>query len=99
MDGATLLQAEYVTSPKRARTFDVPILIVSYSRPQDVAVCLRALSRSAMEPKFEVFVAENAGSAAFDALLAELLTDSGPCVAASPDDVNLMSPVAVRQRQ
>src|SRR5579862_1295026 len=61
-------------------TFDVAVLIVSYARPQDVATCLRALSRLARKPAIEVFVAENGGPAAFDALVAELTGDRSPCV-------------------
>ena len=80
----------------RTCDFDVPIVIVSYGNPQSVVTCARALSRLATEPKHEIFVAENAGAAAFDALAAELLADSGPCVAASPADT---TPIATSVRQ
>ena len=78
--------------------FDVPIVIVSYGKPDKVVTCARALSRLATEPRYEVFVAENAGPAAFDSLATELLADSGRCVVASRPDVAPVSPVSVRQR-
>jgi N-acetylglucosaminyl-diphospho-decaprenol L-rhamnosyltransferase len=57
----------------------IPIIIVSYRNPGDVAECLSALSRVTAEPKFDVFICENGGSAAFDALIASLSAANGPC--------------------
>jgi GT2 family glycosyltransferase len=47
------------------------VAIVSYGRPTDVVACLAALARSSCAG-FEVVVVENAGAAAFDALVAAL---------------------------
>lgn len=98
-DGETLVQTERASPASQFARFDVPILIVSYARAQDVAACLRALARLAPKPTYEVFVAENAGPAAFEALVSELAGGSGPCVAASPADASLLCPIAVRQRR
>jgi N-acetylglucosaminyl-diphospho-decaprenol L-rhamnosyltransferase len=92
------VQAERASPAQSVQSFEVPILIVSYSRPQDVAACVRALARMAIKPRFELFVAENGGAAAFDALLSELAGDGGPCVEAAATGGSLVSPIAVRHR-
>jgi N-acetylglucosaminyl-diphospho-decaprenol L-rhamnosyltransferase len=97
--GGIVAQAGCDSPSGVAPSFDVPILIVSYSRPQDVAACLRALSRMATEPRFEVFIAENGGPAAFDALVSELIADAGPCVDTTPEDANLGQLIAARHRR
>ncbi len=98
-DAETLAPTERATPAPQSAGFDVPIVIVSYARAQDVAACVRALARLATKPTFEVFVAENAGPAAFDALVSELAGPSGPCVAAAPADADLVCPIAVSQRR
>lgn len=63
----------------------VAILIVGFRNPQDVRACLGALSRSAPEPGFDIFVCENGGRESFHELF-EVLTDPlGPCSAVSND--------------
>jgi GT2 family glycosyltransferase len=57
----------------------VPILIVAYRNVDDMVCCLHALRRARVTPAFEVFVCENGGADAYQALVAALLTDSGPC--------------------
>lgn len=58
---------------------DVVVVIVGFRNPDDVADCLRALAYSYPEPRFDVFIAENGGAAAVDALGAVLAADGGPC--------------------
>jgi N-acetylglucosaminyl-diphospho-decaprenol L-rhamnosyltransferase len=57
----------------------IPIIIVSYRNPNDVAECLSALSQLTADPAFDVFVCENGGSAAFDTLISSLSEADGPC--------------------
>src|SRR5690348_8790730 len=78
--------------------FDVPILIVSYSRPDDVASCARALARLQPTPTFEVFIAENGGAPSFDALVRELTAEGGPCVAADAAGPDLAPSIWVRRK-
>jgi len=68
-----------VTDPDR---FRVPILIVSFRNPGDVCACLNALSRSIIEPGFEIFVCENGGTDSFNELCNALLSPEGPCTMA-----------------
>ena len=92
------MQAAYTASAHGPCEFDVPIVIVSYSNAQNVLACARALSRLRIEPKFEVFVAENAGAIAYDRLCAELVADRGPCELVVPANTSPVSSVSVRQR-
>jgi len=57
----------------------IPVIIVSYRNPNDVAECLVALSRLTAEPAFDVFICENGGGAAFEALVQSLCEPGGPC--------------------
>jgi N-acetylglucosaminyl-diphospho-decaprenol L-rhamnosyltransferase len=57
----------------------IPVIIVSYRNPNDVAECLSALSQLTADPAFDVFLCENGGSAAFDALISSLSEPDGPC--------------------
>jgi len=65
--------------------FSVAILIVSFRNPQDVQACLTALSRSTVEPRFDIFVCENGGSESFHELCKVLMGPQGPCTAVSDD--------------
>ncbi len=60
----------------------IPVIIVGYDNARDIVACLTALSRLREEPAFEVFICENGGARAYDALIAALTTDGGPCSAA-----------------
>jgi N-acetylglucosaminyl-diphospho-decaprenol L-rhamnosyltransferase len=63
---------------------DVVVPIVGFRNPDDMKHCLRALARMDAAPTFDVFVAENGGPAAMDALVATL--DAGdPAWTAAPD--------------
>src|SRR5579864_5839425 len=57
----------------------IPIIIVGYRNPEDVTECLEALRGSAADPVFDIYVCENGGSSAFDALVASLTAAVGPC--------------------
>jgi GT2 family glycosyltransferase/peptidoglycan/xylan/chitin deacetylase (PgdA/CDA1 family) len=60
---------------------NIPIIIVSYSNPMDVVRCLEALRVSTADPPFDVYLCENGGTAAFDALVCLLHNGHGPCTA------------------
>src|SRR5438477_169416 len=57
----------------------IPVIIVGYRNPEDVTECLEALRGSAADPVFDVYICENGGSAAFDALDSSLIAALGPC--------------------
>jgi N-acetylglucosaminyl-diphospho-decaprenol L-rhamnosyltransferase len=50
----------------------VPIVIVAFRGLEDVVPCLEALANAQPEPAFDVYVCENGGPEAFDALCAAL---------------------------
>lgn len=78
----------------------IPVIIVSYRNPGDVAECLSALSRLAADPAFDVFICENGGRAAYDALVSSLGTASGPCDHdEATTDINLPMPRFLRMQQ
>ncbi len=77
---------------------EIPVLVVGFRNPADVARCLHALGRMAPEPGFAVFVCENGGAAAFDALITGLTASDGPC-ATDPDGRIIVTPRFVRTRQ
>jgi len=57
----------------------IPIIIVSYCNPEDVGDCLSALTKLEAAPTFDIFVCENGGRSAFEALVASLADTNGPC--------------------
>lgn len=57
----------------------IPVIIVGYRNPQDVVECVQALGHLMADPAFDVWICENGGSAAFDALVASLGSADGPC--------------------
>ena len=58
---------------------DVAVLIVGFRNPSDVVACLHALSQTASEPSFDVFICENGGPLWYNRLLGALVEDPGPC--------------------
>jgi N-acetylglucosaminyl-diphospho-decaprenol L-rhamnosyltransferase len=62
-----------------AAEFEVPIVIVGFGHSEDVVECLKALATQRNCPKFEVFICENGGAAAFDALEEALSAKGAPC--------------------
>jgi N-acetylglucosaminyl-diphospho-decaprenol L-rhamnosyltransferase len=59
--------------------FDIPIVIVGFGHSEDIVKCLTAVNAQRRCPKFEVFLCENGGAAAFDALEEALSQKGGPC--------------------
>ena len=58
--------------------FEVPIVIVGFGHSEDIVKCLTAVGAQRDCPKFEVFICENGGAAAFDALEKALSEKGGP---------------------
>lgn len=57
----------------------IAVIIVTFRQPDDIVACLRALAALPPSPYFEIFIAENGGSAAMDALLTALEAEPGLC--------------------
>jgi N-acetylglucosaminyl-diphospho-decaprenol L-rhamnosyltransferase len=57
----------------------IPIIIVSYRNPADVLECFEALQNLADDPAFDIYICENGGRFAFDALISALTDEGGPC--------------------
>jgi N-acetylglucosaminyl-diphospho-decaprenol L-rhamnosyltransferase len=69
------------------------VIIVSYCNNADVTECLEAISDQAGGGELGVFVVENGGPAALDALAKALAAPGGPCIkAASSKLADLASP-------
>ena len=62
-----------------AAEFEVPIVIVGFGHSEDIVECLKAVATQRNCPKFEVFICENGGAAAFDALEKALSAKGAPC--------------------
>ena len=58
---------------------EVPIVIVGFGHSDDIIKCLGAVAKQRDCPKFGVFICENGGPAAFDALVKALSEKGGPC--------------------
>ena len=76
----------------------VPIVIVGFGNAADIVKCLTALGGQRGCPKFAVFICENGGPRAFDALTEALSAPGGPCVAAA-GGVEADAPVFLRVRR
>ena len=59
---------------------NIPIIIVGYRNAEDIVECLAALQTLVPDPKFDVYICENGGAAAFDTLTSALVGGQGPCV-------------------
>jgi len=68
-----------MTQSKAEEGFGVAIVIVGYRNADDIRVCLEALRTAEPRPSFEIFIAENGGPTAFDALVDALNRPEGPC--------------------
>ena len=58
---------------------EAPIIIVGFGHADDMVECLSAIAKQRGCPKFGVFVCENGGPAAFDALVKAVSGNGGPC--------------------
>ena len=76
----------------------IVVIVVGFRNATDIAACLRALARAKKEPTFEVFIAENGGHAAMDALINILAADGGPCRSVSEPDFPVDAAVILRRR-
>ncbi|MCI4677043.1 glycosyltransferase family 2 protein [Rhodoblastus acidophilus] len=52
------------------------VLIVGYNNPNDIANCLAALARAAAVPRFDVYICENGGRAAYERLVRRLIEEN-----------------------
>jgi GT2 family glycosyltransferase len=62
---------------------EIKIIIIGFRNPSDISACLGALAKARREPSFAVFICENGGPAAYDALVAALSSAQGPCPGAA----------------
>jgi GT2 family glycosyltransferase len=85
-DAATLGILPDAEGAEAAPAGHVAIIIVGFRNAGDVVGCLRALSRAAPRPGFDIVIAENGGTAAVVALRQALTAPAGPCRALSPGD-------------
>lgn len=58
---------------------NIPIIIVGYRNVHDLLECLEALRKAVPDPEFDVYICENGGSTAFDALVSALGSERSPC--------------------
>ena len=58
---------------------EVPIVIVGFGNAADIVKCLTAIATQRGCPKIGVFICENGGADAFDALIGAISTPGGPC--------------------
>ena len=79
-------------------TEEVVVLVVGFRNAGDVRNCVQALAGATAEPGFEVFIAENGGPSAMDALVRALVGDGRLCQMAA-DDAIATDPRLVRRRQ
>jgi hypothetical protein len=69
------------------------VIIVTYCNNMDITECLEAIGDQAGSGDLGVFVVENGGPAAFDALVEALAAPGGPCIEAAASKLaNLASP-------
>ena len=74
---------------------EVPIVIVGFANSDDVVRCLTAIGTQRGCPRIGVFICENGGSAAFEALQESLSKAGGPC-AGAVQTLNLTTPLFIR---
>ncbi len=58
---------------------EVPIVIVGFGNADDIVKCLGAVAGQRGCPNFGVFICENGGPRAFEALVKTLAEEGGPC--------------------
>src|SRR5690348_7850963 len=76
----------------------VPIVIVGFGNAADIVKCLTALGGQRSCPRFAVFICENGGPRAFDALTEALSAPGAPC-AGEMESVETGAPVFLRVRR
>ena len=78
--------------------FEVPIVIVGFGNAADIVKCLTAVAEQRRCPKIGVFICENGGGGAFEALIESLSDPGGPC-AGKAESMDLNAPVFLRVRR
>ena len=96
-DSAAQQKPTVGSDPMRV-TEEVIVLVVGFRNPGDVRNCIRALAGATAEPGFEVFITENGGPSAMDALVRVLVGDGSLCQMAA-DGAIPTDPRLVRRRQ
>jgi N-acetylglucosaminyl-diphospho-decaprenol L-rhamnosyltransferase len=71
---------------------EVPIVIVGFGNADDIVKCVTAIGEQRGCPKIGVFICENGGARAFDALVEALSSPGGPC-AGGAEKVALDAPI------
>ena len=77
---------------------EVPIVIVGFGNAADIVKCLTAIATQRGCPKIGVFICENGGADAFDALIGAISKPGGPC-AGDGEKLDLAGPDFVRGRR
>lgn len=80
-------------------TAEVVVLVVGFGNAQDVVGCMRALASATPEPTFEVFITENGGALAMDALIRALRGDGTQCQVAPADEIPVRPQHAVQEQR
>lgn len=57
----------------------IPVIIVGYRNASDISQCLAALGKARREPAFAIYICENGGLPAYEALKTSLTGENGPC--------------------
>ena len=77
---------------------EIPIVIVGFGNAADIVKCLTAVGEQRGSPKIGVFICENGGAGAFDALIEALSSSGGPC-AGEAERIEVDAPVFLRVRR
>ena len=77
---------------------EIPIVIVGFGNAADIVKCLTAVREQRGSPKIGVFICENGGAGAFDALIEALSSSGGPC-AGEAETIEVDAPVFLRVRR
>jgi N-acetylglucosaminyl-diphospho-decaprenol L-rhamnosyltransferase len=77
---------------------EAPIVIVAFGNADDLVRCVTAIGAQRGCPKIGVFICENGGAEAFDALIVALSKPGGPCLSVA-EKLELAAPDFVRGRR
>jgi N-acetylglucosaminyl-diphospho-decaprenol L-rhamnosyltransferase len=77
---------------------EVPIVVVGFGNAADIVKCLTAVAEQRGSPRIGVFICENGGPAAFDALIEALSSPGGPC-AGEAGSLDVDAPIFVKARR
>ena len=77
---------------------EIPIVVVGFGNAADIVKCLTAVGEQRGSPKIGVFICENGGAGAFDALIEALSGSGGPC-AGEAERIEVDATVFLRVRR